>query len=458
MWSMGTLRCVPDVTLYDTRSRSLQPFVPRNPARVGIYACGPTVYARVHVGNARPYIVFSQLKRFLEHEGYGVTFVGNITDINDKIYDAARAAGRDSAELAAEMAQHYIDDTDRLGFPRPDAEPYASQFIEPIVALISRLIEAGSAYAVSGDVYFRVRTLDSYGELSRRDLDQMDQGEGVEGADLKEDPLDFALWKASKEGEDTAWEAPWGRGRPGWHIECSAMAEALLGVSFDIHGGGIDLVFPHHENEAAQTLAARGEPLARIWMHNGMLEMGAEKMAKSVGNIRGLAEVLDEVGPDVLILFMSTGHYRQPLAFSPEALEDARRSAARIRDAGRRLLAGPSPAELEPYRDAFFAALRNDFNTAEALASLYGWIREANRSADAVGNSHLVEMLDVLGLLGLLAKEEGPPEEAVELATQRDAARRDRDWAEADRLRDALRDLGWEVRDSPEGPELVRPS
>jgi len=452
----GTLPAVPDVTLYDTRTRSLQRFEPRDPSRVGIYACGPTVYGRVHVGNARPFIVFSQLKRFLVHEGYGVTYVGNITDINDKIYDAAAKLGKPSAELAAEMAAAYIADTDRLGLGRPDAEPYASQYIDQIIELIARLVEGGNAYACDGDVYFRVRTLDSYGQLSRRDLDQMDQGEGVEGADRKEDPLDFALWKATKEGEDTSWDSPWGPGRPGWHIECSAMAEALLGVEFDIHGGGVDLVFPHHENEAAQTLAARGRPLARIWMHNGMLELGTEKMAKSVGNIRGLAEVLDDVGPEVLILFMSTGHYRQPLAFSDEALEDARRAANRIREAGRRLLAGPSPAALEPYRDAFFAALRNDFNTAEALASLYGWIREANRSPEAVGDSHLREMLDVLGLTGLLVAEEAAPPEAQELAAKRDEARRNKDWGEADRLRDELRALGWEVRDGPDGPELVR--
>ena len=447
---------MPDVTLYDTKTRSLQPFEPRDPAKVGIYACGPTVYGRVHVGNARPFIVFSQLKRFLVHEGYGVTLVGNITDINDKIYDAAKRDGRPSGELAAEMADWYVKDTDRLGLGRPDAEPYATEYVGQIVELIQRLIDGGSAYACEGDVYFRVRTIANYGELSRRDVDQMDQGEGVEGANLKEDPLDFALWKATKEGEDTSWDAPWGRGRPGWHIECSAMAEALLGVEFDIHGGGVDLVFPHHENEAAQTLAARGKPLARIWMHNGMLELAAEKMSKSVGNIRGLGDVLDEVEAETFVLFMSTGHYRQPLAFSDEALQDARRSAARIREAGRRLIAGPSPASLEPFRDGFFAALRNDFNTAEALASLYGWIREANRSEDAVGNAHLVEMLDVLGLSGLLAAEEGAPPEAVALAEQRETARREKNWAEADRLRDELGALGWEIRDGPDGPELVR--
>lgn len=446
---------MPEVTLYDTRTRSLQPFQPRDPARVGIYACGPTVYARVHVGNARPFVVFSQLKRFLEHEGYGVTLVGNITDINDKIYTAATAAGVPSGQLAAEMAALYRADTDRLGLGRPDAEPLATEYVPQIIELIQRLLDADAAYVASGDVYFRVRTVDNYGELSRRDLDQMDQGEGVEGADLKQDPLDFALWKATKEGEDTSWDAPWGTGRPGWHIECSAMAEALLGVEFDIHGGGVDLVFPHHENEAAQTLAARGAPLARIWMHNGMLELASEKMSKSVGNIRGLHEVLDMVGGDVLVLFFSAGHYRQPLAFSDDRLEDARRSAERIRDAARRTIPGPSPEALRPHRDAFFDALRNDFNTAEALASLYGWIRDANRSEEAVGNEDLMEMLDVLGLTGLTAAAPGAPPEAEALAEQREQARANKDWAEADRLRDALLAMGWVVRDGPDGPELV---
>ena len=238
------------------------------------------------------------------------------------------------------------------------------------------------------------------------------------------------------------------------------MAEALLGVEFDIHGGGVDLVFPHHENEAAQTLAARGRPLARIWMHNGMLELAsesgvAEKMSKSVGNIRGLHEVLDQVGGDVLVLYFSGGHYRQPLAFSDERLEDAKRSAERIRDAARRLVPGASAEALRPHRDAFFAALRNDFNTAEALASLYGWIRDANRSEEAVGDADLREMLEVLGLEGLLTAPEGAPEEAKELAVLRDQARRDKDWAEADRLRDELLAMGWIVRDGPDGPELV---
>ncbi len=446
------------IRLYDTRERQVRPFAPRDAGKVGIYACGPTVYSRVHVGNARPFVVFSQLKRFLAHEGYDVTFVANITDINDKIYAAAREAGRDSADLAREMAAHYIDDTERLGLGRPDHEPLASEYIGPIVDLIAALVESDHAYAAGGDVYFRVRTLPEYGELSRRDVDQMDQGEGVEGADLKEDPLDFALWKAEKEGEDTAWDSPWGRGRPGWHIECSAMAEQLLGLEFDIHGGGIDLVFPHHENEMAQTAAARGRPLARLWMHNGMLEAAAgEKMAKSVGNIRRLSDVLDDVGGTVLVLYFSGGHYRQPLAFSPEALEAAAASARRIRDAARRLTPGVSPEDLRPLRDAFFDALADDFNTPRALAALYEWVGEANKRPEGTGDADLREMLDVLGVAALLESEEAPAE-AVALADRRDTARRDKDWAEADRLRDELSEMGWEVRDGPQGPELVKAS
>jgi cysteinyl-tRNA synthetase len=447
---------VREIRLYDTNTRSVRPLEPREPGKVGIYACGPTVYARVHVGNARPFVVFSQFKRFLEHEGLAATLVANITDINDKIYDAARAAGRPSAQLAEEMTAHYLDDTGRLGLGRPDHEPLASESVDGIIDLISALVEGGHAYEAGGDVYFRVRSLEGYGGLSGRDVDQMDQGEGVEGADRKEDPLDFALWKATKEGEDTTWDSPWGPGRPGWHIECSAMAEQYLGVDFDVHGGGIDLVFPHHENEAAQTLAGRGKPLARVWMHNGMLQLADAKMSKSVGNIRGLGEVLDQVGGEALVLYFSGGHYRQPIAFSDERLEEAVRSAARITEAGRRLGPGESPEELAPLRDAFFEALADDFNTARALAALYDWIREANRRDGEVGGSHLREMLDVLGLASLLdAGGDGPPAEAAELAERREAARGAREWAEADRLRDELRAMGWEVRDGPQGPELV---
>ncbi len=445
------------ITLHDTRTGVLDELRPRDPGRVSIYACGPTVYGRVHVGNARPYIVFSLLKRFLEHEGYAVSFVANITDVNDKIYAAAREVGVPSTALAAELTRAYKRDTDRLELGRPDQEPLASQMIERMVELIERLIERGHAYAVDGDVYFRVRSYPAYGELSHRRVDDMDQGEGVEGAERKQDPLDFALWKAHKPDEDSVWEAPWGPGRPGWHIECSAMAEELLGLELDIHGGGSDLIFPHHENEAAQTGAAHGAPLARLWMHNGMVQMGDEKMAKSVGNVRLLHQALDEFGRDALIMYFCQGHYRQPLAFSHERLAEARRAVARVQDAGRRLRPGRSPRELGSLREQFFDALAEDFNTPRALAAAFEWIREANRRAEPVGDGDLREMLDMLGLANLLDADAGVDvdEEARVLLDRRTAARAVRDFAEADRLRDELQARGWEVRDGPSGAELV---
>ncbi len=450
-----------EVTLHDTRTGRLAPLRPRDPGRVSMYACGPTVYGRIHVGNARPYVVFSLLKRFLAHEGYEVTFVANVTDVNDKIYDAARAAGVGSEQLAREMTAAYVADTDGLGLGRPDHEPLASETIDEIVELIQALIDRGHAYAAEGDVYFDVRSYPQYGELSHRHVDDMDQGEGVEGASLKRDPLDFALWKAQKEGEDTAWGAPWGRGRPGWHIECSAMAETLLGVGFDIHGGGSDLVFPHHENEAAQTAAARGAPLTRLWVHNGMVRLEGEKMAKSVGNIFLLHEALAAHGRDALILYFCGGHYRQPIAYSEERLSEAARSVERIRDAGRRLVPGGSPAELAPLRAAFFDALAEDFNTPRALATVFEWVREANRRAEAgelVGDADLREMLAVFALDALLDADAaaGVPDAAAQaLLEQRESARAARDFAAADRLRDELAALGWEVRDGAAGPTLV---
>jgi cysteinyl-tRNA synthetase len=445
------------IRLHDTRSGELRELTPGPDGRVGIYACGPTVYARIHVGNARPFVVNSLLKRFLEHEGHPVRLVINITDVNDKIYDAARASDVPSADLAADMAAAYIADTDGLGLGRPDSEPLASETIEPIVALIAELIERGHAYAVDGDVYFRVRSDAEYGSLSRRAIDEMNQGEDVEGTDRKEDPLDFALWKAHKDGEDTVWFAPWGRGRPGWHIECSAMAEEELGVGFQIHGGGNDLVFPHHENEAAQTRMARDGELAQIWMHNGMLQFGEEKMAKSVGNVMALHEVLDDVGRNALVMLFVGAHYRQPMAFDDMRLMEALARVARVRDAARGLVDGDSPEDMRSYRDAFFEALAQDFNTPAALAAMFDWIKEANRRSDeAIGRADLVEMLSVLGLQNLAEHGSEAGAEEQELLEAREAARAAKDYAEADRLRDELRHRGWEVRDGPAGPELVR--
>jgi cysteinyl-tRNA synthetase len=424
---------------------------------VRIYACGPTVYGRVHVGNARPFVVFSLFKRFLIHEGYEPVFVGNITDINDKIYTAARQAGVPSAELAERMTAAYKADTDAFGLGRPDHEPLASETIGGIVDLIGDLVERGHAYQADGDVYFAVRSYPPYGELSHRNVEEMDQGEGGEGADRKRDPVDFALWKGHKEDEDTWWESPWGQGRPGWHIECSAMAEKLLGVGFEIHGGGSDLIFPHHENEAAQTKAARDRELARLWMHVGMVRLDSEKMSKSVGNVFMLGEALQRYGAQTLLMYFSGAHYRQPMEFDDERLAEAAARAEGIRNTARRLVPGPSPEWSAPLRGRFLDALAADFNTPRALAVVSEWEREANRSpAGTVGSDDLREMLDILGLAGLVdVAAPAVPDEVAALRDAREQARRERRWEEADRLRDELRRRGWEVRDGPSGPELV---
>jgi cysteinyl-tRNA synthetase len=453
-----------EIVLHDTLTGELLPLHPREPGKLGIYACGPTVYSRIHIGNARPFVVFSLLKRFLEHEGYATTLVINVTDVNDKIYDAARSLGRPSEELAAQMTACYRVDTDALGLGRPDHEPLASETIGPIVEYIQTLIVGGHAYCVDGDVYFRVRSDPGYGTLSHRQLENMDQGEDAASDPLterKQDPLDFALWKVHKPGEDTRWPAPWGEGRPGWHIECSAMAEEFLGVGFDIHGGGSDLVFPHHENEAAQTRAARGAELTKLWMHNGMIQFTGEKMAKSVGNIALLHEVLGEYGPEAVVMYLISGHYRQPLAFSEAALEQAQANVNRIREAGRRLGPGPTSygnttdgQHIQSFRTSFFDALAADFNTPLALANLWEWIRGAGHLG-VQGDRDLGEMLTVIGLDSLLRPDKEAPEPVRELALQREQARQDRDFQAADSLRDEIAALGWEVRDGSGGFDLI---
>ncbi len=443
---------------------------------VGIYACGPTVYSRIHIGNARPFVVFSLLARFLRSEGYDAKLVVNVTDINDKIYDAARAAGEESQAFAERMTRAYFDDTERLGLGRPDAEPLATETIGGIVGLISELIDSGHAYESGGDVYFRVRSFEGYGRLSNRRAEDMDQGEEAGSATLKEDPLDFALWKARKEGEDTSWDSPWGPGRPGWHIECSAMAEAELGASFAIHGGGSDLVFPHHENEIAQSEAA-GRPFAALWMHNGMVETDAEKMSKSEGNIFQLSEALDRYGREAVVAYLISGHYRQPLAFGDEQLEEAKARVERLRNFFRENPVGgesgedsseqqqggsaePSPDSPPAVRaDNFRDALADDFNTPRAMAEAFELVADVNRSQVPAGEAAVVlaEMLGLVGLGSLAQPDQGAEadEGARKLMEEREEARAEKDFERADAIRDRLVELGWEVRDSAEGAKLV---
>ena len=419
--------------VHDTLTGSLVE-LPPPPGPIGMYVCGPTVYHRAHIGNARPFVVFSWLRNWLRERGYGVTFVHNVTDVNDKIYDAA--PGR-SAELAERATRWYLEDTGDLGLGMPDEMPLATESMPEIVALIEELVDAGYAYAVEGDVYFRVARFPAYGRLSGQRPDQVEE---QEPNPLKEDPRDFALWKATKPGEDTSWDSSWGRGRPGWHIECSAMAETTLGPEFAIHGGGLDLVFPHHENEIAQSQAV-GRPFARVWMHNGMLELGGAEMHKSVGNDVSLRNVLDTWGREATLVFFLGGHWHGPIDFSDAVMESAAARAEGFREVFR------NPPELAPNGswERFAEALEDDFNTPAALAVMHEW-----RDHELLRRA--------LALFGLeaLAIEEEPPAEIVALARRRQEARVARDFEEADRLRSELGAAGWDARDETDGFRLVR--
>ena len=439
---------------------------------IGIYACGPTVYSRIHIGNARPFVVFSVLKRYIERRGQRARLVINVTDVNDKIYDAARAEGIPSTELAERCTRQYIEDTDLLGLGRPDAEPLVTHSMDEIVALIADLVERGLAYEAGGDVYFRVRGFADYGCLSGRRLDDMPD---TDPGDLKDDPLDFALWKGLKEGEDAWWDSPWGPGRPGWHIECSAMAEKELGMGFSVHGGGIDLVFPHHENEIAQSEGAHGAPFARIWMHNEMLELSDSKMSKSIGNIALLADVVGQWGAETVVAYFMQSHYRSRLPFSDERMRDADAACRRIRNAVRaldRALAEPGDAidvELATAaaaaRERFIAAMDDDFGTPGAMAAVFDLVRAINQALERGRlpegqvqevRLDLASLLDMLGLAGLASPGEDEVPDAVRaLVEDRQRARADRDFARSDEIRDAILALGFELRDGPDGPEVI---
>jgi cysteinyl-tRNA synthetase len=415
--------------LYNTATRGLEELPGPGEGRIGMYFCGPTVYQRIHVGNARPFVVSMWLRRWLLEQGRDVTLVENITDINDKIYKAAPGA---SAKLAADAARWYVEDTDLLGLGRPDHEPLATGSIPEIVALIGELIGRDLAYEAGGDVYFRVGRFEDYGLLSGRHDDEAatrNPSEEEEQSSLKDDPRDFALWKAHKEGEDTWWASPWGNGRPGWHIECSAMAEKHLGPVFEIHGGGLDLVFPHHENEIAQSRGA-GREFARIWMHNGMLRQAGEKMSKSVGNIVTLREAVEEWGPETLLMLFLGAHWRKPMDYSDETLAAARARADGFREVFR------NPSEPGGSWDDLVRALEDDFNTPEALAVMHEW-----RDHELLRRG-----LDVFGL-GSLAEDKAAPDELHGLARQRAENRAGGDYEAADRLRQEIEDAGWEVRD-----------
>ncbi|MGI5939438.1 MAG: cysteine--tRNA ligase [Thermoleophilia bacterium] len=464
--------------LYDSMTQEKRDFVPRDGDHVTMYICGPTVYNYVHVGNARPYVISMVIRRYLQSLGYRVTLVENITDVDDRIIQKGNAEGRSSHEVAQEFTQAYREDTDRLGLGRPDLEPLATEHIGEIVDLIAGLIDRGHAYVSGPDVYFDVDSYDAYGRLSRQQVAEMRHGARINVGDDKVDPLDFALWKGAKPGEPS-WDSPWGPGRPGWHIECSAMSLKYLGEGFDIHGGGRDLVFPHHENEVAQAEAA-GHSFARFWMHNGMLNLSREKMSKSLGNVLTLRHVLDEYDPEVLIAAFMGTHYRSPLEFSDELMVDAEQQVERLRNLFRRLAGhmavddGPgagaagAPADLavqlRERRAAFDEAMADDLNTAAALAEVFGLVREVNAALAAGGvtpalaataHGEVSNMLYVLGLDAVTQVEEAVPADVTAMAEERMQCRATKDFARADELRTAISERGFEVRDVPGGFEIV---
>ncbi len=468
--------------LYDSLSQEKKEFVPRDEGHVTMYFCGPTVYNYVHVGNARPYVVSMVAKRYFESLGYRVTLVENITDVDDKIIQKANAEGRSAAEVGAEFAQAYRDDTDRLGLGRPDVEPLATEHIREIIDLIEKLIESGHAYQSGLDVYFKVGGFADYGKLSKQQVAEMRHGARVGVGEDKADPLDFALWKGAKPGEPS-WDSPWGAGRPGWHIECSAMSIKYLGKGFDIHGGGRDLIFPHHENEIAQAEGALGAPFVRFWMHNGMLNLGDEKMSKSLGNILTLREILDRYRPEALVMVFLGSHYRSPMELNTEVLEEAEQQVNRLRNVFAALAdrveaaGGAAPDEktgattavallerVTARERAFADAMADDLNTAAALAEIFGLAREAN-AALAAGEvdadtatqvrAKMGEMVHVLGLDAVAGSGGDIPVDIIAMAEERQKCRAARDFTRADELRAAISERGYEVRDVPGGFKVV---
>lgn len=499
------------IRLYDTKVRDKIDFETLEHGKVGMYVCGPTVYNYIHVGNARTFISFDNIRRYLMWRGFDVKYVSNITDVDDKIIGKANEEGRSATEVAAEYTQAFIEDMHKVNVLDPDVRPKATEEIPEMIELIEELVSGSHAYEVEGDVYFSVRSFPGYGELSGRNIDEMEgghrelrsDGKGLE--DRKRDPLDFALWKAAKPGEP-AWESPWGMGRPGWHIECSAMSRKYLSLPFDIHGGGGDLVFPHHENERAQSEGACGCTFANHWMHGGMLQINSEKMSKSLGNFKLLREILETTRPEVLRFLMLQTHYRSPLDFSSERLDEAASALGRIENAVKNLdwlLANakdiPSPLDLRALIErtrqakmAFIFAMDDDFNTCKALGEVFDFIADVN--AQTAGKTLSLSdvpvvrdartlVVKLMGVFGIdlevvTSTETGDcayPPEVVELAASiagfdgadaaaameallaaRTEARAAKDWARADAVRDGLRDLGFTIEDTPQGPRVTQ--
>ena len=450
------------IQLHDTLRGRKVPFEPLQEGEVTMYLCGPTVYNYAHIGNARPAVVFDLLARVLRRR-YRLTFARNITDVDDKIIAASLESGRPIDEITAKYARIYNEDMAALGVQPPDVEPYATQHIDVMVAMIARLIESGHAYEAEGHVLFDVESHEAYGELSKRDLREMIAGSRVEVAPYKKAAQDFVLWKPSEDGQP-GWDSPWGRGRPGWHIECSAMAEKHLGETIDIHAGGQDLVFPHHENECAQSRCAHGgAPFARYWLHNGFLSIDQTKMSKSLGNVLLVHELLETMPGEVIRLALLSAHYRQPLDWSGETIESARRMLDRLYGAVRGVAVSAEARAAAEVPAALIEALEDDLNTPRAMAELFALARSLNKADDPAAREALAAQMyaagDLMGLLGHDPEEwfagnvegEVSSAEIEALIAKRNEARANKDWAAADGYRDQLRDMGIAIEDGPDG-------
>ena len=453
--------------IYNSMTRQKEEFIPLHENTVNMYSCGPTVYNFFHLGNARPFIIFDQLRRYFEYRGYKVNFVQNFTDIDDKMINKANDLGITVKELGEQYIEEYFKDAKALGIKEATVHPKATEHIEEIIKLVSTLIEKGYAYEVYGDVYFQTSKFSEYGKLSKQPLEDLELGARININEAKREPLDFAVWKKQKEGEP-AWESPWGMGRPGWHIECSAMANKYLGETIDIHSGGKDLMFPHHENEIAQSECANGCTFARYWMHNGFINVDNEKMSKSKGNFFTIRDIAEHFPHRVIRFFMLTAHYRSPINFSDELLTQAQTSLERI-DRCRENIefsmqgdAGTKEVDLSSYRDKFIGAMDDDLNTADAISVIFELVKEINTEmSEMTAKSKksaldlITELCDVLGITA--QKEEAILDSDIEaLIQERTEAKKAKNFARADEIRDTLKDMGIILEDTRQGVKWKR--
>ena len=455
--------------IYNTLSRSKEEFVPIDINEVKVYACGPTVYNFIHIGNARPLCVFDTMRRYMEYIGYNVKFVQNFTDIDDKIINRANEENSTFKEISEKYIEEFWKDTKGMNIREASVHPKATENIDEIISIISTLEEKGYAYSVNGDVYFRTKKFEHYGKLSHQPLEDLESGARIAVGDIKEDPLDFALWKAAKEGEPY-WKSPWGNGRPGWHIECSAMARRYLGKTIDIHCGGQDLIFPHHENEIAQSECCNDAEFSNYWMHNGYINVDNVKMSKSLGNFKTVRDVSEKYGYEVIRYLMISSHYRSPINYSLDIIEQCKSSLTRLYTCRESLdfaiknaVDGEIDNELikqaDARREQFKAAMDDDLNTADGLAAVFELVRDINvtildKDVTKATAEYFADMFDELcNVLGILynRKKENLDEEIEKLIEQRDEARKNKDWAMADKIRDDLKAQGIILKDTPNG-------